>query len=66
MVVRHGVLLAAIEVTLGLMAAAGLTRVLSSLLFDTCTGIRNLLEILQKPVVGPVTLLEKCQVTAVG
>jgi putative ABC transport system permease protein len=34
MVVRHGVLLAAIEVTLGLMAAAGLTRVLSSLLFE--------------------------------
>ena len=34
MVVRHGVLLAAIGVTLGLMAAAALTRVLSSLLFE--------------------------------
>jgi hypothetical protein len=34
MVVRHGVSLAAIGVTLGLMAAAALTRVLSSLLFE--------------------------------
>jgi putative ABC transport system permease protein len=34
MVVRHGVLLAAIGVALGLIAAAALTRVLSSLLFE--------------------------------
>jgi predicted permease len=34
MVVRHGVSLAAIGVTLGLVAAAALTRVLSSLLFE--------------------------------
>lgn len=34
MVVRHGVLLAAVGVALGLMTAAALTRVLSSLLFE--------------------------------
>jgi predicted permease len=34
MVVRHGVLLAAIGVACGLAAAAGLTRIMSSLLFD--------------------------------
>jgi putative ABC transport system permease protein len=34
MVVRHGVLLAAIGVALGLAAAAGLTRIMSSFLFE--------------------------------
>jgi predicted permease len=34
MVVRHGLLLAAMGVALGLIASAGLTRVLSSLLFE--------------------------------
>jgi putative ABC transport system permease protein len=34
MVVRHGVLLAAIGVVLGLAAAAGLTRIMSSFLFE--------------------------------
>jgi ABC-type antimicrobial peptide transport system permease subunit len=34
MVVRHGVLLAAIGVAFGLVAAAGLTRLMTSLLFD--------------------------------
>ena len=35
MVVRHGVLLAAIGVALGLTAAAAVTRIMSSLLFET-------------------------------
>jgi len=34
MVVRHGVLLAAIGVAIGLAAAAGLTRIMSSFLFE--------------------------------
>ena len=34
MVVRHGVLLAAIGVAIGLVAAAALTRILPSLLFE--------------------------------
>jgi ABC-type antimicrobial peptide transport system permease subunit len=34
MVVRHGLLLATIGVALGLMAAAGLTRIMSSMLFE--------------------------------
>jgi ABC-type antimicrobial peptide transport system permease subunit len=34
MVVRHGVLLAATGVALGLGAAAGLTRIMSSFLFE--------------------------------
>jgi len=35
MVVRHGVLLAAIGVALGLAAAAAVTRIMSSMLFET-------------------------------
>jgi ABC-type antimicrobial peptide transport system permease subunit len=34
MVVRHGVLLAAVGVALGLAAAAGVTRIMSSMLFE--------------------------------